>query len=54
MQYSTSVLVAAFAVTNVIAQGVITEVQGANGVNMPALSGMFSGSFHYLPSLIVQ
>jgi hypothetical protein len=38
MQYTTSLLVAAFAVTNVLAHGVITEVQGANGVSMPGLT----------------
>lgn len=38
MQYSTSILIAAFAATSVFAHGVITEVQGANGVNLPGLS----------------
>lgn len=38
MQYSSTILVAAFAATNVLAHGVITEVQGANGVNLPGLS----------------
>jgi hypothetical protein len=38
MKYSTSILIAAFAATNVLAHGVITEVQGANGVNLPGLS----------------
>jgi hypothetical protein len=38
MQYSIATLLAAFAVTNVFAHGVITEVQGANGVNLPGLS----------------
>jgi hypothetical protein len=41
MRY-TSIIAAAFA-AHVSAHGVITEIQGANGVNMPALSGM---SFH--------
>lgn len=39
MQYSSSILLLAFAATNVLAHGVITEVQGANGVTMPGLSG---------------
>ncbi|PSR76442.1 MAS3 protein [Coniella lustricola] len=38
MQYSSTILIAAFAATNVLAHGVITEVQGANGVNLPGLS----------------
>lgn len=38
MQYSSTILVAAFAATNVLAHGVITEVQGANGVTLPGLS----------------
>ncbi|KAH8671231.1 Gas2, regulated by Bmp1 MAP kinase cascade [Xylariales sp. PMI_506] len=38
MKYSTSILIAAFAATNVLAHGVVTEVQGANGVNLPGLS----------------
>ncbi|KAI0134442.1 hypothetical protein BJ170DRAFT_200404 [Xylariales sp. AK1849] len=38
MQYASAILIAAFAVTNVFAHGVITEVQGANGVNLPGLS----------------
>lgn len=38
MQYSSTILVAAFAATNVLAHGVVTEVQGANGVNLPGLS----------------
>ncbi|KAF7918195.1 uncharacterized protein EAE98_009807 [Botrytis deweyae] len=38
MQYTSSILLLAFAATNVLAHGVVTEVQGANGVNMPALS----------------
>lgn len=38
MKYATSILIAAFAATNVLAHGVITEVQGANGVNLPGLS----------------
>jgi hypothetical protein len=42
MQYTTSILLLAFAATNVLAHGVITEVQGANGVNMPGLSGKTS------------
>lgn len=39
MQYTSTILLVAFAATNVLAHGVITEVQGANGVNMPGLSG---------------
>ena len=39
MQYSSAILLAAFAVTNVLGHGVITSVQGANGVTMPGLSG---------------
>lgn len=38
MRYSSSFLIAAFAVTNVFAHGVIDSVQGANGVDMPGLS----------------
>ena len=38
MKYSSAVLIAAFAATNVFGHGVITEVQGANGVNLPGLS----------------
>jgi hypothetical protein len=38
MMYSTSILIAAFAVTNVLSHGVITGVQGANGVDLPGLS----------------
>ncbi|RDW90934.1 hypothetical protein BP5796_02099 [Coleophoma crateriformis] len=38
MQYSSVLLCAAFAVTSVYSHGVVTEAQGANGVNMPALS----------------
>ncbi|KAK8049204.1 hypothetical protein PG994_010934 [Apiospora phragmitis] len=37
MKYQAAVLTA-FAVTNVFGHGVITEVQGANGVNLPGLS----------------
>lgn len=38
MQYSSAILIAAFAATHVFAHGVVTEVQGANGVNLPGLS----------------
>ncbi|EKD12544.1 uncharacterized protein L3040_004082 [Drepanopeziza brunnea f. sp. 'multigermtubi'] len=38
MQYSSALLYVAFAVTSVYSHGVVTEVQGANNVNMPALS----------------
>ncbi len=38
MKYSSAMLIAAFAATNVFAHGVITEVQGANGQNLPGLS----------------
>ncbi|KAA8565281.1 hypothetical protein MFRU_045g00090 [Monilinia fructicola] len=38
MQYTSAILVMAFAATNVLAHGVVTEIQGANGVKMPALS----------------
>ncbi|PQE25653.1 hypothetical protein CJF30_00000369 [Rutstroemia sp. NJR-2017a BBW] len=38
MQYSSAILLVAFAATNVFAHGVVTEVQGANGVTMPGLS----------------
>lgn len=38
MQYSSTVLIAAFAATNVLAHGVITAVNGANGVTLPGLS----------------
>ncbi|KAL3422787.1 hypothetical protein PVAG01_04534 [Phlyctema vagabunda] len=38
MQYSSAILIMAFAATKVFAHGVITEVKGANAVTMPALS----------------
>lgn len=38
MQYSSAILIAAFAATNVFAHGVVTAVQGANGVTLPGLS----------------
>ncbi|KAK8089449.1 hypothetical protein PG997_004410 [Apiospora hydei] len=38
MQYHVAILLSAFAVTNVFGHGVITEVQGANGVKLPGLS----------------
>ncbi|CCF34727.1 hypothetical protein CH063_06661 [Colletotrichum higginsianum] len=38
MKYASSVLLAAFAATNVFAHGVIDSVQGANGVTLPGLS----------------
>ncbi|KAL8348648.1 hypothetical protein RB598_001763 [Gaeumannomyces tritici] len=38
MRYSSAALAAAFAATNVLGHGVVTEVQGANGVNLPGLS----------------
>jgi len=38
MQYSSAILLVAFAATNVFAHGVIDSVVGANGVTMPALS----------------
>lgn len=38
MRYSGAALAAAFAATNVLGHGVVTEVQGANGVNLPGLS----------------
>ena len=39
MQYSSAILLVAFAATNVFAHGVIDSVQGANSVTMPGLSG---------------
>ena len=38
MKYCSAILLAAFAATNVSAHGVVTEVQGANGVSLPGLS----------------
>lgn len=38
MQYSSAILVAAYAATNVFAHGVVSAVQGANGVTLPGLS----------------
>ncbi|KAK2053649.1 hypothetical protein LY76DRAFT_264097 [Colletotrichum caudatum] len=38
MQYGSTILLAAFAATNVLAHGVIDSVQGANGVSLPGLS----------------
>jgi hypothetical protein len=39
MQYPSVILFVAIAATNVLAHGVITSVEGANGVTMPGLSG---------------
>ena len=41
MQYSSAILLMAFAATNVFAHGVVDSVTGANGVTMPGLTGMF-------------
>ncbi|GKT49044.1 uncharacterized protein ColSpa_09225 [Colletotrichum spaethianum] len=38
MKYGSTILLAAFAATNVFAHGVIDSVQGANGVTLPGLS----------------
>ncbi|RKF57460.1 putative egh16h1-like protein [Golovinomyces cichoracearum] len=38
MQYSSILLLSAFAVTNVFGHGVVTDIQGANGVQMNGLS----------------
>jgi hypothetical protein len=38
MKYSTSIVLAAYAITQAYAHGVVTEVQGANGVNLPGLT----------------
>ena len=38
MKYCSAILLAAFAATNVFAHGVVTDVQGANGVTLPGLS----------------
>ncbi|GKT60564.1 MAS3 protein [Colletotrichum tofieldiae] len=38
MKYGSTILLAAFAATNVFAHGVIDSVQGANGVALPGLS----------------
>ncbi|KAK7698181.1 1,3-beta-glucanosyltransferase [Diaporthe eres] len=38
MQYSSAILIAAYAATNVFAHGVVSAVQGANGVTLPGLS----------------
>ncbi len=38
MKHATALLVAALASTGVVAHGVITEIQGANGVSLPGLS----------------
>jgi hypothetical protein len=38
MKYCSAILLAAFAVSDVFAHGVVTEVQGANGVSLPGLS----------------
>ncbi|CCU76429.1 Egh16H1-like protein [Blumeria hordei DH14] len=38
MQYSSTLLLAAFAVTRVFSHGVVDSVEGANGVTMPGLS----------------
>lgn len=39
MHYSIAVVLAALS-AHVSAHGVVTQIQGANGVNMPGLSGM--------------
>ena len=39
MQITSVIVLAAFAIPSVYSHGVITEVQGANGVIMPGLSG---------------
>jgi hypothetical protein len=38
MKYCSTILLAAFAASDVLAHGVVTEVQGANGVSLPGLS----------------
>ncbi|CAN8105736.1 unnamed protein product [Discula destructiva] len=38
MRYTSAILVAAFAATQVFAHGVVTDVVGANGVTLPGLS----------------
>ncbi|TLS27329.1 hypothetical protein PpBr36_04689 [Pyricularia pennisetigena] len=38
MKYTSAILISAFAATNVFAHGVVTEVQGANGVTLPGLT----------------
>ncbi|KAL0942347.1 uncharacterized protein CTRU02_200233 [Colletotrichum truncatum] len=38
MKYASTILLAAFAATNVFGHGVVDGVQGANGVNLPGLS----------------
>ncbi|KAI0991960.1 hypothetical protein K3495_g16226, partial [Podosphaera aphanis] len=38
MQYTSAILVASFAITNVFAHGVVTSIEGANKVSMPGLS----------------
>lgn len=38
MKYCSAILLAAFAATNVSAHGLVTQVQGANGVTLPGLS----------------
>lgn len=38
MQYSSAILIAAYAATNVAAHGVVAAVNGANGVTLPGLS----------------
>ncbi|TVY33182.1 hypothetical protein LSUB1_G007502 [Lachnellula subtilissima] len=38
MQYSSAILLVAFAATNILAHGVIDSVKGANAVTMPGLS----------------
>ncbi|EPQ62832.1 hypothetical protein BGT96224_5074, partial [Blumeria graminis f. sp. tritici 96224] len=38
MQYSSTILIAAFGITSVFTHGVVDSVEGANGVTMPGLS----------------
>ena len=51
MQYSSIILIAAYAATNVFAHGVIDSVVGANGVTMPALSGKLLHHAHLVSIL---
>lgn len=39
MQYTSAILALAFAATNVLGHGMVDLVKGANGVEMPGITG---------------
>lgn len=52
MQYSSAILIVAFAATSVYTHGVVDSVVGANGVSMPGLSGGFIPGIY--PAQLIQ